>query len=208
MALISISEYAELNGVGSSAVRRKALRGNFKTARKIGNGWVIDSDEPYSDKRQVALNGATIDLVVRTYNSTGSIKETARVAKISEQKARKVLITKGVYETPLSRKINDLWSDGLTSDEIEQKMNLSKATVNSYLPYEKGIYKEEKTMEELVQKELDFLKEDSPELADVLLDWYYEPETKTVRYEEAGMDYQGEDKNAERVCQSENGKII
>jgi hypothetical protein len=39
-----------LNRVTFSAWR-KALRGGFKTARKIGRNWVIDKNEPYTDNR-------------------------------------------------------------------------------------------------------------------------------------------------------------
>ena len=51
MALISLREYAELHGRAHDSVRQKVLRGGFKTARRIGRNWVIDSDEPYTDER-------------------------------------------------------------------------------------------------------------------------------------------------------------
>jgi len=53
---ISFTEYAKLHGVSASAVRRKALRGNLKTAQKIGRNWVIHRDEPYTDHRIVSGN--------------------------------------------------------------------------------------------------------------------------------------------------------
>ena len=51
MALISLLEYAEIHKKSRVSVRQKAARGGFKTARKIGRNWVIDSDEPYTDRR-------------------------------------------------------------------------------------------------------------------------------------------------------------
>lgn len=51
MALITIKEYAERHGRDISSVRQKAVRGTFKTARKMGRDWFIDEDEPYSDAR-------------------------------------------------------------------------------------------------------------------------------------------------------------
>lgn len=51
MELISLKEYAELYGVTPDTVRQKVLRGGFKSAQKIGRNWVIDKNEPYSDKR-------------------------------------------------------------------------------------------------------------------------------------------------------------
>lgn len=49
--LISLSEYAEKHGREQSTVRQKVLRGNFKTAVKIGRNWCIDSEEEYTDIR-------------------------------------------------------------------------------------------------------------------------------------------------------------
>lgn len=49
--LISITEYAKTHGRNRCTVQQKCIRGGFKTARKIGRNWVIDSDEPYSDNR-------------------------------------------------------------------------------------------------------------------------------------------------------------
>lgn len=49
--LISLTEYAKMHGKNESSVRKKVLRGGFKTARKIGRNWVINRDEPYVDNR-------------------------------------------------------------------------------------------------------------------------------------------------------------
>ena len=51
MSLISLAEYAKLHGKSHATVRQRVLRGNFKTAKKIGRNWVIDSGEPYEDNR-------------------------------------------------------------------------------------------------------------------------------------------------------------
>ena len=49
--IILIAEYAAMHGLTAGACKRKALRGGFKTARKMGRYWVIDSDEPLVDNR-------------------------------------------------------------------------------------------------------------------------------------------------------------
>ncbi len=51
MALISIKEYAERNGLLHDNVRHKCQRGSYKTARKIGRDWLIDEKEPDKDHR-------------------------------------------------------------------------------------------------------------------------------------------------------------
>lgn len=51
MAIISLKEYAIRHGKSPVSVRQKALRGNFRTAQKVGRDWVIDENEPYIDER-------------------------------------------------------------------------------------------------------------------------------------------------------------
>ena len=49
--LISLAEYAKLHNKEVSSVRYMALRGSLNTARKIGRNSVVDSEEPYPDRR-------------------------------------------------------------------------------------------------------------------------------------------------------------
>lgn len=50
--LITLKEYAEMHKRNPGTVRQKALRGNFKTAVKVGRDWLISKDEPYTDQRK------------------------------------------------------------------------------------------------------------------------------------------------------------
>ena len=52
MALISLVEWAQREGIDPSTARHKAIKGNFKTARKIGRNWVIDDSEERTDLRR------------------------------------------------------------------------------------------------------------------------------------------------------------
>lgn len=49
--LITIKQYAEQNGLNHSNVRHKCQRGSYKTAQKIGRDWLIDENEPDTDRR-------------------------------------------------------------------------------------------------------------------------------------------------------------
>ena len=49
--LVSLAEYARLNGVAPATVRQRVNRGVYRTARKIGRNWVIDKNEPHVDHR-------------------------------------------------------------------------------------------------------------------------------------------------------------
>lgn len=78
--------------------------------------------------------------IVKYYESCGSIKETAKSFRFSNQKVRKILITEGAFESEASRTINDMYTKGYSIDGISRKLNISKTCVNSYLPYTKGVY--------------------------------------------------------------------
>ena len=54
--LISLMEYAAKHGKDPDNVRKMAAAGRFETARKIGRNWVIDSEEPWQDKRVTSGN--------------------------------------------------------------------------------------------------------------------------------------------------------
>lgn len=59
---------------------------------------------------------------------------------ITSLKARKLLITAGVYSTALSRQIAELHSDGAKIEQMMKITELSRASVHSYQPYMKIPY--------------------------------------------------------------------
>lgn len=60
---------------------------------------------------------------------------------ITALKARKLLITAGVYSTALSRKVAELYTAGVEISRIMEITGLSRASVHSYLPYTKIPYR-------------------------------------------------------------------
>ena len=60
---------------------------------------------------------------------------------ITALKARKLLITAGVYSTALLRQVIMLHAGGTKIDQIMKLTGLSRASVHSYLPYSKIPYK-------------------------------------------------------------------
>ena len=52
MAMITIAEYAAMHGRAEVSVRQMASRGGLRTARKKGRNWMVDSQEPYPDRRR------------------------------------------------------------------------------------------------------------------------------------------------------------
>ena len=74
--LISISEYARIHNREISTIRHKCLRGGYKTARKIGRNWVIDSEEPYIDLRKVENKMSKKWVVIdNRYSTVGGLAE-------------------------------------------------------------------------------------------------------------------------------------
>ena len=69
-----------------------------------------------------------------------SINDTALHFNISRSKATKMLITMGVYRTPLSDEIQRMRADGLNVKQIAEKLNISISMVSSNLPYENEIH--------------------------------------------------------------------
>lgn len=49
---ITLKEWAEMHGIDPATARQRANRGAFQTARKIGNLWIIDKNEPHIDHRK------------------------------------------------------------------------------------------------------------------------------------------------------------
>ncbi|MDK4353515.1 DNA-binding response regulator [Enterococcus thailandicus] len=103
----------------------------LESARKYRN----DLEEKH--KKTIQVNA---DDIVHTYLNSSSIRETAIHHNMSRQKVRKILITAGVYSTPLSVKINELLNSGYTTQEVAKKLAISVGTVNNLSAYRKGEY--------------------------------------------------------------------
>ena len=76
----------------------------------------------YDDRENDELHGPSLNALSVKYD-------------INPLKARKLLITAGVYSTFTSRKIASYTASGKPVSEIMELMELSRASVNSYLPY-------------------------------------------------------------------------
>jgi predicted transcriptional regulator len=82
------------------------------------------------------LIGITKELYEKSY----SYRRIALELDLSVSKVIKLLITGGVYDSDICRDINILYNSGKTVAEIQKKLHVSKATVQAYLPYKKGVY--------------------------------------------------------------------
>lgn len=64
-----------------------------------------------------------------------SVRAVAEEMNTTVLRARKLLITAGYYSTDISRRVQELYSQGKSIPEIMEAMGLGQASVYSYLPY-------------------------------------------------------------------------
>lgn len=93
----------------------------------------------------------TVEQVVNYYNTCQSIAETARNFDISDQKVRRILIGAGVYVTPISKKVLNLYNEGVAPEEIGKRLKLSRSAVFASLPYTKGQYNADSPTKNAIQ---------------------------------------------------------
>lgn len=81
-------------------------------------------------------------------NGNMKLNKLAEEFAVTPLKARKILITAGVFETPISRQVNELHKQKKSVAQIQELTGLSRASVQSYLPYSKVIYNlDERTLQ-------------------------------------------------------------
>ena len=76
------------------------------------------------------------DLVRELYLETKSIKDTAAKAQISRTKVRKILITTGDLESPITDQAVKERKEGKLLKEIAAELCISESTLCTYLPYD------------------------------------------------------------------------
>lgn len=89
----------------------------------------------------VAAYGDEFDDRIPVGGNHATLRDVVHKCDITMLKARKILITAGKYSTALSRQIQELHVRGLNIQAIMKITELSRASVHSYLPYDKIVYK-------------------------------------------------------------------
>ena len=119
---------------------------NKKAKRKPGGGRKLSKP----DYNPSAILQNQMDAAVALYSTADhpSLQSIADELDINPIKVRKLLITAGVYKSEVADQVNRVFNQhrasGLSHTETiaatMKELNLSKASVTSYLPYEKGVY--------------------------------------------------------------------
>ena len=88
-----------------------------------------------------------MDAAVALYNSGMSLQAIGDELELNPIKVRKLLITAGVYESEVAEKVQDIFEEYRETQSYKEAilstantLRLSKASVTSYLPYQKGVY--------------------------------------------------------------------
>ena len=88
-----------------------------------------------------------IEAAVVLYEEECSLQSIADALALNPIKVRKLLITAGVYESDVAEKVQDIFEEYRETQDYKtailstaNTLQLSKASVTSYLPYKKGVY--------------------------------------------------------------------
>ena len=88
-----------------------------------------------------------MDAAVALYDSEMSLQAIGEELGLNPIKIRKLLITAGVYESEVAEKVRDTFDEYRETQNYKEAilstanaLQLSKASVTSYLPYQKGVY--------------------------------------------------------------------
>ena len=88
-----------------------------------------------------------MESAVALYNSEMSLQSIADALNLNPIKVRKLLITADVYESEVAEKVKNTFEEYRETQDYKTALlstaailQLSKASVTSYLPYQKGVY--------------------------------------------------------------------
>ena len=88
-----------------------------------------------------------MDAAVVLYEEECSLQDIADALNLNPIKVRKLLITAGVYESEVAEKVKNTFEEYRETQDYKtailstaNTLQLSKASVTSYLPYKKGVY--------------------------------------------------------------------
>lgn len=85
------------------------------------------------------MNGSYQD-ILSAFQKNHSVQITAEETNSSKIKVQRVLITEGLWSSKTSRKIGELYSQGLSAPEIAEWLHQGVKSVQAYLPYTRGAY--------------------------------------------------------------------
>ncbi len=99
------------------------------------------SEQEKPDYNPETILNHYIKAAAELYQENCSLREIAAELSLNPQKVRKLLITGGVYFSPIAEEIAECIRKGMAIEKIMEQTKLSRSSVNSYLPYTRPPYK-------------------------------------------------------------------
>ena len=120
----------------------------------VDETWVDHSDNHSCDNLGIKDREFFESVVAAYHDSDCSIRETATQMDISRSKVRKILITMGEITSDITEKALPLLAQGKPQKEVADILEVSVATLSTYLPYGNRVFnREDKTEDAIRSKE-------------------------------------------------------
>ena len=103
-------------------------------------------------KEKDAADKDLVQSVIKEYETTKAFDEIARKCHISKVKVQRILITEGLWSSKRSRQVAELRDQGLSTQEIAERLGKDIRTVQTFLPYSRGQYGQEETKTSIIAK--------------------------------------------------------
>lgn len=81
------------------------------------------------------------DQVAESFETLKSLRAVSRATGISMQTVKRMLITRGIYPSEMTKKVARLRLSGCSDEEIMQILGISAKALLNNSPYTKGTYK-------------------------------------------------------------------
>ena len=78
--------------------------------------------------------------IIEEYETTRSIAQIAKKLHTNQVRVQRVLITEGLWTSKRTEQIAELRSQGLTIEQIAEKLGKDAKTIQTFLPYSRGQY--------------------------------------------------------------------
>lgn len=72
--------------------------------------------------------------IIKYFNSTGSVRETASICECSQHRVMKTLSSNGIIINNTHEKILNLYNEGMSAQEIAKEIDRNVKTIQAYLP--------------------------------------------------------------------------
>ena len=81
-----------------------------------------------------------IDRILEVWSRKMSVRATSIETGVPCARIRRILVDKGIPATERDRQIHEMFSRGLSREEIAEILKIKLTTVDAHSPYKRGVY--------------------------------------------------------------------